>query len=258
MITSQGSSNSVTLSDDLSNRSKIRKMNGNGSGSHTSFSRSSSSSLFLPRSINPDTFTPRVDIIFQVSSEKEKYTGDKSLSISQLPLMIKVNIDRLRPHMKGSPGVHPILAASLFHGIVSLSSQEEIRELIHLKNRFDSAPMSLPGIISATLANFLSRFKVDTPVGERFNFFLPPNHHALLSRIGRDLGVSIQALSILSVIHTLSTQPLTNSDDRKEMERILNGFVDNCRVRARGAKALMREFSIPEVEEKRIEELEEC
>lgn len=225
--------------------SRTRKQNGNGNHS------TSRSSLFLPSSINPDTFSPSFDVIWAINNDKERYVGEKNLSLYSYPQMCKINVDRLRPYLKGAPGVNPILSACLYGGISALSTNEGIKELAELKLRFDSAPKNIPGTVSLALGNFLNNFSVDTPKGKQLNIVVPLEHYGMLGRIGGDIGVSNHTLAIIAILYTLARQIQTNESDKEEMEGVIERFYSAVDIRVRGARALMNEFHIPEVEENR-------
>lgn len=203
---------------------------------------------YTPAEMHPEGFAPPFDVISVLDKNKEKYTGEKPLSLSSFPAVCRINIDRLKPHLRSSASVYSLVSACMFYGVSSISRHDGVKELLQLKHRFRCAPKKLNGVVSRTLAQFFSDFTIDVPQGKRLNVTVPETHHSTVARIAGELGASINSICVLSIMQTLIEQRYTNEDDRGDMRRSLELFFQSVDIRVRGVRALMNEFSVPEVE----------
>lgn len=211
-------------------------------------SSSSSPSRFKSASSNnPDKFASNFDLIESLYRDPDKYIGEtqKSLSIISFPQFCRINIDRVHTQVKSPIGVHALMSACVYHGISHLVDSSEIRTLSKLKHRFNLAPTSLNSLVSSTISQFLDGFVVSLPKGyRRQNVWMPSNHHAMLFKTSREIGISSQSLAILAIMAILSSQDHVNDDNKQEMAYCLEQFYGTVRVKVTGAEALMDAFGV--------------
>jgi hypothetical protein len=208
----------------------------------------SKETIYAPAEMHPEGFAPPFDVVSVLDKNKDKYTGEKPLSLSSFPAVCRINIERLKPHLRSSASMYNLVSACMFYGISSISKHNGVKDLLQLKHRFRCAPKKLNGVVQKTLSQFFSDFSIDVPNGKRLNVNVPDNQHSTVARIAGELGATINSLCVLSIMTTLIEQRYTNEDDKRDMGRSLELFFQSVDIRVRGVRALMNEFTIPEVE----------
>lgn len=206
------------------------------------------SRLTVASPMDPNSFMDQYDLA-EIMRDKERWIGDKTIQIRIFPKIILTNIRRVRVKIPTSCGVHPITAASIQFGLEHFHDLDGIKLLRQLRLRFDSAPKTLPGLVSKTISSFLGQFEVDTPdTCTRINPRIPEDISKQLADASGQLGVVSQKLAVLCLCFVMSRQTSTNLDDKNEMEEYLRKFYELVDLRGRSAKALMGEFGVPEIE----------
>lgn len=242
---SQSSQSSQSQSSQSSTQSQSSNVISYSSHSRSRFKRAASN--------NPDDFAPEFDLI-EVMREKERYVGDKSLSVRTMPQIALSTIERIKSRMTYNCGIHPICVACISYALDYFRSRDDIQLLLKMRKRQNRVPSNFPAIVDRSLKSFLSGFNVEIPGDHsRINIKMPDPILGYVGDTAFELGIQTQKLVALCLCYTLSDQTCVLNDHKKEMESCLEKFYTSVQIRGKAGLLLMDGFGVPKEEEDKEE-----
>lgn len=210
-----------------------------------------SSSSFKPAplsSFEEPSILDDLDLIDELSSSLDRYQCDVNtgtiLPITEFSDILRINIERIRERVTGTPGRNVVIAACFRFAVSHLFKDDRIKDMIMTRKRFIMASADIPPEINVVLDQMINSFKIAVPAGSRHNASVPREYKNMLSGLAGEIGLPTSTLAIISIMMVLATQPDCNRGDVKRMNTFVDNFWLSITARCRASQALLDVYGL--------------
>lgn len=206
-------------------------------------------SRFKVGSTDPSTFRPEFDAISELAYNRDQYTGEHQLSIYSFPSYLRTCIDKIRAHAgqmstSGKPGISAAIACCVYHGMKCLQSNDDIKELIRLKEQFDLDD-KLNTRYAEEIAIWFRSSTISVLDGsgtgtKRQSLYVPEELRQSVCSFSTEIGVVYSVTVTIAAMITLSLQNHISKENKALLESAVDAFYDRMSLRREFAEVLMK------------------
>lgn len=214
-------------------------------------SSSPSPSSFKPASLSSfeePSILDDLDLIDELTSSVDRYQCDVNngsiLPITEFSDILRINIERIRERVTGTPGRNVVIAACFRFAVSHLFRDDRIKDIILTRKRFLMSSSDIPTEINVVLDQMINSFKLPIPAGSRHNASVPREYKNMLAGLAGEIGLPTSTLAVISIMMVLSTQVDCNRGDVKRMSTFVDNFWLSITARCKASQALLDVYGL--------------
>lgn len=188
-------------------------------------------------------------LVEDLIENKDKYKsqiGDSStITILSFSNVLRLNLDRIQAKVPYKPSRNSIVSACLYRGVVALRKDDRVTDLINVRTRYKLVDSGVDAEINSFIGGLLNSYSLSCPGGgKRCNVLIPREYCGMASDLANDIGMSISAVTTLTIMMALTEQEETVKGDSEVLRQHVRSFYRGVGVRVKACNALLEVYGL--------------
>lgn len=204
-------------------------------------------------SLDPATFGAEHDVVWELTHNRDAYTGQKWVSLRAFPQQLLATLNGLRAKITrpSRPGLSPALACCIERGLYLLANDPLVQAIDRFRDTL-STHRALCGTPAASytrsdldaILSIIDSFRFTVPCAEtgvcRKNFTAPTDLVSKAGDVALIIGMQTESAIVFAVALALGEQPSISPVDRDELSRLASTFSRGLDLRLRWGQSMLQ------------------